>query len=841
MNNSSAPETNTKPKVSFWPQSLRARLTLGSILIVFVSLAGMGYYVYYRVQEANTFITSRLEENARRDAEQSLATTGAEQAAVLNNFFASVGEDIRKIGTTTENLLIQENLLNNGAYWNAAVALARLPNGSWDNQNWEVASIFIPAQIPLSDSMVSELNVLKHTEFSVPPILASKPDIIAVYFGGVSKETVYFPNIDLAAIVPPDFDVTQRPWFIAAAPAQNPDGAVVWSAPYLDAALNGIVVTGSTPVIDSTGKFRGVAAMDIQLNRIAGIIANIRVGETGYAFLIDRENRLIALPPAGYADLGASADSLPLGDMIDASKLANVPAEFYDLLARIASGENGLTTLTVGGLERYVVYRQVPEVDYGLIIIVPSEEMLAEVLTVKTQVAETTRDAIALSILLVAFLLVAATIAALAMGNTLTAPLKALTSTAERITAGDLEAQASVRGQDEIGTLAKTLNTMTSTLRGLIQSLEQRVGDRTAELALANQRIQRRAGQFEAISLVARTIASIQNLDELLPRVTQLVSEDFGYYHVGIFLLDDARQFAILRAANSEGGRKMLERNHRLEVGQIGIVGFVADTGQSRIALDVGEDTVYFNNPDLPATRSEMALPLRLRGEIIGVLDVQSTEAGAFTESDADTLSIMADQIAIAIDNARLFGDSQRALTEIQTLYSQYLNQEWAALAKKETHIGYHRSLVDGREISIPVENDEIRQVLMTGELLVNNPEDTKTEGSIIMPIKLRNQVIGVVNIKTPSKGRRWSEEEVNMIRVISDRLALALENARLFEETTRTAEREKLVSDITTSIRSTNDPQAMIEMAVSELRRALGVSRVEIIPQRVASSEADR
>lgn len=864
MKKPSAPTSNLRDRFTASPLNLRTKLVLGNIIIVLVALAGMGYYVYLRTREANTFLTTELEQSVRQKAAEKLSSTASEQAVLLNLFFTSISEDINNIGTTTESLLSREESLSVGNYWDAATALSRLPSGSWDNSNSEIASVFIPAGVQLTPALVAELNTIKHTEFTVPPILENRPDIIAIYFGGTSKETIYFPNIDLAAIVPPDFDVTGRPWFVAAASAVIPESNVVWSAPYLDAALNGIVVTCSTPVFDSTGKFRGVAAMDVQLNRITDIVSNIRIGETGYAFLIDRDNRLIALPQGGYDDLGANLETLPLGGMIDQATLTNVPPEFFDVITRMSAGENGLQTITINGSERYIAYHPIPEVGYGLAILVPTEEMLTEAITARALIARETRNTISLSVILVAIILLAAALAASGMGGALTAPLSSLTRTAEEITGGNLEAlspenteaelgaltrtrdfrrwylpNALVRRRDEIGTLAKALDAMTSTLRGLIQSLEQRIQARTAELEHANLRIQRRAEQFEAISLVSRTTAAIQNLDELLPRVTQLVSEEFGFYHVGIFLLDEGNRFAVLRAANSQGGRKMLEQNHRLEVGQTGIVGFVAHTGQARIALDVGADTVYFNNPDLPATRSEMALPLKIRGQVIGVLDVQSIEPGAFTQSDADTLAIMADQIAIAIENARLFGESQQALAEVQALYTQYLNQEWGAFTQKGTKVGYQRSLIDGRELSAPVVNDEIRHVLKTGELLIQNPEDPNDEATIVMPVKLRGQMIGVLNIKTPAKGRRWSDEEVNMIRVVSDRLALALENARLFEETTRTAEREKLVSDITTNIRSTNDPQLMIEMAVAELRRVLGVSRVEIIPQRVTSSES--
>ena len=182
-------------------------------------------------------------------------------------------------------------------------------------------------------------------------------------------------------------------------------------------------------------------------------------------------------------------------------------------------------------------------------------------------------------------------------------PIVRLTNVAQIVTAGDLSAQAPVTSQDEIGMLSKAFNTMTAQLRQTLEGLEQRVSERTEELVKASEQMRYRANQLQTVSDVARVIATVQDIDHLLPRITQTISERFGYYHVGVFLLDSHREYAVLQAANSEGGQRMLGRGHRLKVGQVGIVGYVSDQGEPRIALDVGQDAVFFDNPDLPETR----------------------------------------------------------------------------------------------------------------------------------------------------------------------------------------------------------------------------------------------
>ncbi len=174
--------------------------------------------------------------------------------------------------------------------------------------------------------------------------------------------------------------------------------------------------------------------------------------------------------------------------------------------------------------------------------------------------------------------------------------------------------------------------------------------------------------------------------------LSTLISERFGFYHTGIFLLDPAREWAILQAASSKGGQRMLARGHRLRVGEVGIVGYATAYNLPRIALDVGEDAVYFDNPDLPETRSEIALPLRARGEVIGALDVQSREPDAFSDEDVTALQTLADQVAVAISNARLFQQAQESLEAQRRAYGELSHQAWRDLLRGRPNLGFLRN-----------------------------------------------------------------------------------------------------------------------------------------------------
>jgi len=417
-------------------------------------------------------------------------------------------------------------------------------------------------------------------------------------------------------------------------------------------------------------------------------------------------------------------------------------------------------------------------------------------------------------------------------------PIIQLSKFADRLGSGELDAEFDAMDlEGELANLAKSLNTLAVRIRASIATLEQRVSERTveltertAELEAANKEVRARAAQLEALAQVAHSTASMRDLRELLPQIANAISENFGFYHVGVFLLDEAGEYAVLSATNSEGGNKMLERKHRLRVGQEGIVGYVTAAGKARIAMDVGTDAVFFDNPELPDTHSEMALPLKAENRIMGALDVQSTERAAFTDEDIKMLSLLADQVSLAIENARLFDETRNALAEAQAISRQFTREAWGHVPVEHKLLGYRYTIAGAVPLNEPV---DVSAELGNGK----NRDHQKKANQTIVPIELRGETIGTLVVQSPSTNK-LNEEQINLIKAVAERVALSAENARLFEETTRRAERERLVSDITGKIRSGNDPQAMIQTAMEELRKALGASRVEVIPQSVKGAE---
>lgn len=397
---------------------------------------------------------------------------------------------------------------------------------------------------------------------------------------------------------------------------------------------------------------------------------------------------------------------------------------------------------------------------------------------------------------------------------------------------------------------------LASQVESLQASLQARVEAATAQLHTAAELAQQANLSGTGPNLFGR---SGRQPEELMEHMVELISSRLGFYHVGVFLNDRENRYTVLQAANSAGGRRMLARGHRLAIGEMGMVGYVAGRGEARLALDVGQDAVYFDNPDLPETRSEMALPLRVasaharsaaaspararararmqpplaqarpaqsaersrspsaggRGTAatIGVLDIQSTQSQAFDENDLAVAQIIADSLANAIENARLFAEVQASLAEIQDLHRQYTQRaSWLA--------------VSGDALEYEIQTAHTHTNAAAG----SSPADASGR-CLEVPIRLREQSIGKILLEAAPRQEagqaalEWLPEELAMVEAITTQAGLALENARLLQETQRGAEQERLAAEITARLWASGDPHTILRTALKELADALGAS----------------
>lgn len=347
-------------------------------------------------------------------------------------------------------------------------------------------------------------------------------------------------------------------------------------------------------------------------------------------------------------------------------------------------------------------------------------------------------------------------------------------------------------------------------LRHTNRVLEDEYRKREARALSRVQELEQRANQLQIAATVACDTAMIHDVQELMTTMAEAVSNGFGFYHTGVFLIDESGNYAVLRAASSAGGQHMVARGHRLRVGREGVVGYVADRGQARMAFDVAADSVWRRTEELSRTRSEAALPLKVADQIIGVLDVQSEEPGAFGQSDIEILSIVADQLALAIHNARLLAESRRAIAQLEATFEAQMATLWGRTMERTYRY-------DGFDLERVVDNAESEQEMADdGNLLV-------------VPLVLRGQCVGTMTLEREAEDALWTDEE----RVLAERMGiqagLSLETARLLQENQRRTRREQALSDIAGRMRETLDMELVVQTALREIGQNLGLSNIEI------------
>ncbi|MDW8327518.1 MAG: GAF domain-containing protein [Anaerolineales bacterium] len=393
-------------------------------------------------------------------------------------------------------------------------------------------------------------------------------------------------------------------------------------------------------------------------------------------------------------------------------------------------------------------------------------------------------------------------LAAVATRN-LTRPITTLTQVAERVRKGDLSARATPFGEDEITELTKTFNAMTGQLQSALTKAEQLVAERTAQL--------------EATADISRATAGIRDLDELLSLAVELIRGRFGFYHASIFLLDEAGEYAVLRESTGEIGAQLKARGHRLAVGSRSLVGWVTQNRRLRVARDVADDPFHFKNPLLPETRSECCLPLMVGDRLLGALDVQSREPDDFNENDLKALQVLADQLSIAIENAKLFERTQAALAEVQALYQRILNTSWR--------------------------NTLVEQNLLPRTLIYDlEPGGAESDNPILVPLRLRGQLIGVIELHGRPEEQPLSAQEQAVLETVALQIASALESVALLQESQARSRRDQLITAISDEMRSSLNPTFIVQSGIRQLGRALGATEViiRLQPQPTAKALPD-
>jgi GAF domain-containing protein/methyl-accepting chemotaxis protein len=485
----------------------------------------------------------------------------------------------------------------------------------------------------------------------------------------------------------------------------------------------------------------GVLRTTLQLGKLFENLNVARLGQTGHAELFIPGRQKLA----GQADKPIQVDATTAAQ-IQAGAKSDYIEMAYDGIPSLVSQ----APVSTGNAERAAILGQL-----GWVVVVHQDQ--SEGLA---PLQAQTRGTLVLVLVIAA----AVTGAAIGAAQLLSGPITRLIAVTQKVSAGDLAAQARVEAQDEIGTLANAFNLMVSQLRQTLSGLEQRVAQRTAELSRASDNLGRRVNQLQASSEVSRAAATLTDPERLIPRVVELIQQRFDFYYVGLFLVDADSRYAVLQygsgaASAREAGRVMKERGHRLELGGQSMVGFACANKRARIALDVGAEAMRFANPLLPDTRSEMALPLLVGDRALGALDIQSMQEAAFDQGDIAALQGMADQVAIALENARLFQQTQAAIQQTEQANRLLVRQGWQGFLERP-------STTRRSEFGLAPVGDEAELVQV--------------------PLELRGQRLGHLKLRRAAN-RPWTDEEKAIVETVALQTMLAAENARLVEQTQTT------------------------------------------------------
>ncbi|HXV43377.1 MAG TPA: GAF domain-containing protein [Anaerolineae bacterium] len=418
-------------------------------------------------------------------------------------------------------------------------------------------------------------------------------------------------------------------------------------------------------------------------------------------------------------------------------------------------------------------------------------------------------------------LVVAITLLIFALSTWVTKPLTKLLTAIQGIRSGetDLATGVEINSRDEIGELSRAFNTLASQLSSSIDTLEEQVAGRTRQL--------------ETVVEISQRLIVILDLNELLRQVVNLTKETFDYYYVHIYLLDKDSKLLQLAEGYGQLGAEMKSRGHSIPLdAKPSLVAQAARTGQPVKVDNVHEVDNWLPNPFLADTYSEIAVPIILDEQIVGVLDVQSDQIAGLDEGDVNLLRSLANEVALAIRNARLFDEVNTALADAYKAQERYLEQAWQKdkLTSQDSQYLYK----EPNTIGVGETESQMFVKARQAALATNHPKviplkDNNSERyALVAPIQLQGESIGDLQLYTSAQAK-WTETDLAVIETILTQVAQSAENLRLFEETRQWAGREQTIREITERMRTATSLEELVKTTAQELGERLAAGRAVV------------
>lgn len=428
-------------------------------------------------------------------------------------------------------------------------------------------------------------------------------------------------------------------------------------------------------------------------------------------------------------------------------------------------------------------------------------------IAMSTLLFDNNADIIAISISALTFIIIgilqSAGVYELSVQKMVTTPGNWITYTVDFLIPGALIMAAIRQFKSEFAKIAEKMQQTFDELLNERAQLEERVRERTEELESRNV-------QLRSSTAVARNIAEIDNINELMDTITGLTSEQFGYYQIGLYLLDENKKTAFLQASSSQAGKRIVGQGFRIEPSRKDPFFPVIERNRYHITTDA-DTSLFTQDPNFPLTRSRMVLPLAARGEIMGLLDIHSDQTRAFNAQDAEIIQTLADLAAISLDNVRLISETKNLVSQLEANISFQSRDTWTKLTRR--HAPAYLFTPAG-----------VRPIFSPKKLVSEDGDD-----ALNIPLALHGQKIGLIKLKRKGVASSWSERERNLVEKIADQVALALENSRLVDEAQKNALRDQMIANISSRVRETLDIESVIRTATTELRKVFDLKEAEI------------
>jgi len=717
---------------------------LASVIIAVISVNSL----FSAGQQAQEVSSQALRSQVQEFLGHQTYETANKNDLILQN----ISQDAQDVAQQAAGILENSNAFNTEAFWNADEHMFVGPEGQYINDENDTSTVFIPNTVTVDDNFKQRLETLAFLNMAFVPVYEGNPNTVAIYFVGRDEISWLYPNINLGALVPPDYLATQDIFYTIGNPQNNPERQVVWTPVYDDPGGQGLLVSAIAPVY--TGNtFQGVIGIDVSLANLTATIETEDFGSEGtYAFLLDSEGRALALPEQGYIDLlGRGREPGEFGVEFASS----AQAELAPILDHIFTMDTGFHSVIMNDQEYFIAHTTLPSTNWHLVSVASATQVLAPANAVQTELEESSNTLVFQRILPVGLvIIIAVVVASIFFTNRLVEPIERLKEGAAKIGAGEWDTSLPQSGLSEIDALSQTLRAMATQLKSTLDSLEDRVAERTSSLELA--------------ASVGQTISQVSDLDSMLTKATQLILEQFDLYYVQVYLTDLNQTALKLKAGTGEVGVQLLERGHSLPVSTASINGRAAIEKRAVVISDTVESLTFHPNPLLPETRGEMALPLIAGEKVVGVLDLQTRQPGKLSEELLPAYEALAGQLAVAIQNATLLEEAEQARAEIEAQTRRQIRANWVehldAIHKPE-QIGF---VYDRSEILPLGESEEF-------------PDDSQ---AVTAPISLTGEELGSLVVEVGDENKK--EQTNELVGIVARQVAQQIENLRLLESAER-------------------------------------------------------